>query len=84
MKRCKKAVVDMKVTVKLFATLRENNEKEMDLDVSEGTTPLDIIKRTNISEKDVSIIMINGRAKGLDTILKEGDTLALFPPVGGG
>lgn len=84
MKRCKKAVVDMKVTVKLFATLRENNEKEMDLDVSEGTTPLDIIKRINISEKDVSIIMINGRAKGLDTILKEGDTLALFPPVGGG
>lgn len=74
----------MKVTVKLFATLRENNEKEMDLDVSEGTTPLDIIKRINISEEDVAIIMINGRAKGLDTILKEGDTLALFPPVGGG
>lgn len=74
----------MKVRVKLFASLRENNEKEMDLDLAEGSTPLDVIARINICEKDVAIIMINGRGKGEDTPLKEGDTLSLFPAVGGG
>lgn len=74
----------MKVTVKLFASLRENNEKEMLLDLPDDVTPLYIIQQINISEKDVAIIMINGRAKELNTILKEGDTLSLFPAVGGG
>ncbi len=29
-------------------------------------------------------VLLNGRAKGLETILEEGDTIALLPPVGGG
>ena len=74
----------MKVRVKLFASLRENNKKEALLDLPDGVTPLYIIQQINISEKDVAIIMINGRAKELNTILKEGDTLSLFPAVGGG
>lgn len=77
-------MISVKVTVKLFASLRENNEKEMLLDFPESITPLDIIQRINISEKDVAIIMINGRAKGLHTIIQDGDTISLFPAVGGG
>lgn len=74
----------MKVRVKLFASLRENNEKEMLLDLPQGVNPSYIIQQINISEKDVAIIMVNGRSKELTTILKDGDTLSLFPPVGGG
>ncbi|MCK8061123.1 MULTISPECIES: MoaD/ThiS family protein [unclassified Fusibacter] len=74
----------MKITVKLFATLRENREKIMTMDVKEGTTPLEISQLIEIPHEDIAIIMINGRSCELNTPLKEEDVLALFPPVGGG
>lgn len=74
----------MKITVKLFATLRENREKEVLHDIDEGTTPKDIIEGLDIPIKDVAIIMVNGRRVDVETELKDGDVLALFPPVGGG
>lgn len=74
----------MKVTVKLFASLRVNNEKESVLDIPEGATPRYIIDQLNISEEDATIIMINGRSKDLDTSLCQGDIVSIFPPVGGG
>lgn len=74
----------MRITVKLFAGLRTNNKKELFLNIMEGATPRDIIRQLNISEKDATIIMINGRNRGLDTVLYEGDTVSIFPPVGGG
>lgn len=79
-----KEVNMVKVIVKLFATLRVNNEKEILMDLPEGATPKDIIMQLNISEKHAAIIMINGRSKNLNTILAENDTVAIFPPVGGG
>lgn len=74
----------MKVTVKLFATLRENRENIAIHDIDYGRTPKDIIDELNIPIKDVAIIMVNGRRVDVETILKDEDVLALFPPVGGG
>jgi molybdopterin converting factor small subunit len=37
-----------------------------------------------IPEKEVRLIFVNGRHASLEDRLAEGDTLALFPPVGGG
>lgn len=74
----------MKVTVKVFATLRLNRDKEKLMDFEEGTTPRDVLRHMSISEEDAAIIMINGRSLPLDTPLKDEDVLALFPPVGGG
>ena len=74
----------MNITVKLFANLRTNNEKEMLMNLPEGSTPKDIIKQLGIQEKDAAIIMINGRSKDLNTIIVENDIVAIFPPVGGG
>ncbi len=74
----------MKITVKLFASLRLHNEKELSLDMPKGSTPRDVIQQLDISEKDATIIIINGRIKELDTTLYEGDTVSIFPPVGGG
>ena len=74
----------MKVTVKLFATLRNYNENKQILEVDEGSTPKDIIKKLNVPETEVAIIMINGRGSKLDSVLKEADVVALFPAVGGG
>lgn len=74
----------MQVKVKLFATLRNNREKEMMMDLAEGATPKNIIKRLNISEEEATIIMINGRGAKLDTVLADNDIISIFPPVGGG
>lgn len=74
----------MQITVKLFATLRENREKLMTLEVPEGTTPLHISEQLGIPVEDVAIIMINGRGASVDAPLQAADVLALFPPVGGG
>lgn len=74
----------MKVTIKLFATLRNYNENQQLLEVNEGVTPKDIINELNVPEAEVAIIMINGRGSKLDSVLKDSDVLALFPAVGGG
>lgn len=71
-------------TVRLFATLRENREKEMIMDLPDGAAIKDIIERLGIAQKDAAILMVNGRGAKLDTILKENDTVSIFPPVGGG
>ncbi len=72
------------ITVKLFATLRrgrfENDAKKF----QSGTTVREVIEKLRIPEEKVSIIFVNGRHAGRDQELADGDTLALFPPVGGG
>ncbi len=74
----------MKITVRLFATFRENREKESTIETAPGTKVEDVVRTFNIPPEDVAIIMINGRGKTLKDVLSEGDVLALFPPVGGG
>jgi molybdopterin converting factor small subunit len=74
----------VQIKVKLFATLRDNREKEMMMDLVQGATPKDIIERLNIREEEAAIIMINGRGANPDQILEDNDTVSIFPPVGGG
>lgn len=74
----------MLIKVKLFATLRENREKEMTMDLEKGSIPKDILERLNIPEHEAAIIFINGRGAKLDKVLEDNDTVSIFPPVGGG
>ena len=82
--RLRKEGENLKIFVKLFANLRDNREKEQYMDFKEGMTPKDVIENLGIPVGDVAIIMINGRRVELDTVILEDDTVALFPPVGGG
>ncbi len=74
----------MRVTVKLFATLRKDRFDVTEGEFPEGTTVADIVRHYGVPEKDVTLIFINGRHGEFETGLSDGDTLALFPPVGGG
>lgn len=74
----------MQIKVKLFATLREGREREQTMDVTNDVTSSEIIKTLNIPLEDVAILFINGRDAMFDQKLKDGDTLSIFPPVGGG
>ena len=74
----------MSICVKLFATLRESRDKQLDIDYKKGITPKDIILKLNIELNEVAIILINGIYSPPDQKLKDGDIVSVFPPVGGG
>ena len=74
----------MQITIKLFAALRKGRFNIETEDFPIGTTVGEVIRLLDISEKEITLAFVNGRHAELDTKLMEGDTLALFPPVGGG
>lgn len=74
----------MEIKVRLFATLRENRGKELQLSLSEDVTPADIIDKLEIAKADVAILLVNGRDGSLDQQLNDEDVVSIFPPVGGG
>lgn len=74
----------VKVTVRLFATFRDGREKVQVMELQEGITPLEIIKKLGILASEIAILLVNGRDGKLENALADGDILSLFPPVGGG
>lgn len=74
----------MRVTVKLFATFRDGRFKVEQRDVPSGTDVAQIVRSLVIPESELGIVLINGRHASLEQPLSEGDTLSLFPLVGGG
>jgi len=74
----------MEVNVKLFATLRDGRFKEEKASIQENTQVKDVIDKYNIPAEEVKICFVNGRDAEFNQSLKNGDTLSLFPPVGGG
>ncbi|KXG75255.1 MoaD/ThiS family protein [Thermotalea metallivorans] len=74
----------MDIRIKLFATLRHGRGKELSISLEQGATPKDAIGMLEIAEKDIAILLINGRDGTLDQPLADGDIVAIFPPVGGG
>jgi len=78
------AMSDMKITVKLFATLRTGRFEQGDLDIVEGTTVLQVIETLAIRPDEAAILFLNGRHALAEQPLSDGDTLSIFPPIGGG
>ncbi len=74
----------MQITVKLFATLREGRFKVSTLEVDPGTTVEQVARKLDVPREEMALILVNGRDAELDYVFNEGDTLSLFPPVGGG
>ena len=74
----------MQVTVKLYATLQIGRFSEKTIDIPTGITIQDLITRLALPEKEVTLIFVNGRHRELTDRLSDGDTVAMFPPVGGG
>lgn len=74
----------MRVTVKLFATFRDGRFKVEERDLQEDSRVLDVLQPLNITPEEIAICLVNGQNTNEQHVLKNGDTLALFPPVGGG
>ncbi len=74
----------MKVVVKLFANLRDFGPKYQELELPENTNLEDLVKKLGIPIDYPMIKLINGDFADFKTLLKEGDTVSLFPPIAGG
>jgi sulfur carrier protein ThiS len=48
------------------------------------TTVRDLVRENGIPESQIAIIMINGKRGRLESTLAHGDTVGLFPLIGGG
>lgn len=84
----------MKVTLKLYATLSDHLPDEarktnaLELNLTPGTTPAGVIESRNLPIKQCHLVLIDGvfipPAERARRTLKEGETLAIWPPIAGG
>jgi sulfur-carrier protein len=74
----------MKVTVKLFASLRTGRFDARDMEFPDGATAGLALEAVGLGAGDAAIVFVNSRHAALDRALREGDIIAAFPPIGGG
>lgn len=89
----------MKVKVSVYATLREKlGWKSKEVEVEENTTVRDVLEKLpDLSGKvfnksgelvEGMVVLLNGLnikgLEGLNTKVKDGDEIDIFPPAGGG
>lgn len=77
----------MRVTLKLFAGLEvhlPSRRSPETLDLPDGLTVLEVLDHLGVPRGKPRIFMVDHRHVELDRVLRDGDTLAVFPPVAGG
>ena len=76
----------MKITVKYFASLREQLGKAEELLTLREATPIAEVWKnvSGIPDSENILMTINMEYVKSDAIVKEGDEVAFFPPVTGG
>ena len=79
----------MKIQVELYATLSKflppgaEGRKAM-LELPEGSTIAELLNQLKIPTEMTALLMVNGTHQPPDTALKDGETIAIFPPLAGG
>jgi molybdopterin converting factor small subunit len=74
----------MNVKVKLFASLRTFGPDEQVLELPDDTTIDDVVRSFKFPGTIRLLRIVNGEHRPTDHVLKDGDELALFPPIAGG
>jgi molybdopterin synthase sulfur carrier subunit len=74
------------ITVKFFATLRQYGPAQEVLSIPKASEIRFLFDKYKIPKDERrAIILVNGRPhKDLNTVLKDGDLVSIFPPIGGG
>lgn len=74
----------MKLTVRLFASLRDGRFEAETRRYGPDTTVGDVLADLGIPESAVKLVFVNNRHARADVVLRDGDVLGIFPPIGGG
>ncbi|HWI41687.1 MAG TPA: MoaD/ThiS family protein [Verrucomicrobiae bacterium] len=74
----------MNVLVKLYATFREGRFVSDRRQYSTGSAVADVLRELGIQEREIGVLLLNCRHVEAATSLQDGDSLSIFPLVGGG
>ncbi len=77
----------MRVTLKLFAWLRKYQQEancDVIMDDEAPATVEALLKLKGVPVKEAPVILVNGIRTGHSHILHDGDTVSVFPLIGGG
>jgi len=79
----------IEVEVKLFATLRRQFPdlkvgEAMSVELPDDATVSQLVKELALPEEQVKVVFVNNTIRKEDYGLTDGDTVGIFPPVGGG
>lgn len=74
----------MRIKIKLFASLRVGRFDSADRDLKEGSDVRDALREIGVPEKEAHVIFLNGKHAEPGAALRDGDTLSVFPLIGGG
>ncbi|NPV77367.1 MAG: MoaD/ThiS family protein [Anaerolineae bacterium] len=79
----------MKITVKLFATLRPYlgegaSGTPVSVEIPPGATIGQLAELLKLPPGEVKICFVNGKICDLNHVLADGDEVGIFPPIGGG
>ncbi|MGD8960921.1 MAG: MoaD/ThiS family protein [Desulfobacterales bacterium] len=73
------------IQLKLFANLQAFTPPAADqYTIEAGITVGDLLAQLGIPEDKIKIIFIDGVSSELTTILRGGERVGIFPPIGGG
>jgi len=79
----------MKIEVALFATLTKHlppgaQNRRAVIEVKDGSSIRDVLNQLGVPAELPNILLVNGRQAPENTVLKDGETLSVFPPLAGG
>lgn len=84
----------MEITFKLYATLSQYlppdaKRHAVKVDISEADTAYSLLDKFNVPRELAHLVLLNGiyldpQERENPAVLKDGDTLAVWPPVAGG
>jgi molybdopterin synthase sulfur carrier subunit len=74
----------MLLTVKLFATFRSGRFDVAQLEEPAGVTVGMIVDELRIPRQEIGILLVSGRHADLDHRATAGETISIFPLLGGG
>lgn len=73
------------VQLKLFASLTPLSPENADqVPIEPGISVKELLERLEVPIAKAHLIFINGVKRSLDTLLKGGERVGIFPPVAGG
>jgi molybdopterin converting factor small subunit len=70
--------------VKLFAMYRQGRFDAAELERPEGITVGGLVDELELPLAELGFVLVRGRHAGLEQKLAPGDTVSVFPKVGGG
>jgi molybdopterin converting factor small subunit len=72
------------VSVRFFGSLAERLGEQRDIDVFQPATVAELLHTLGLSEKTVSIAVVDGSQVPMTAFLRDGASVMLVPPVIGG